>query len=195
MSGVRFIALTGGPGGGKTTLIEELGNDSNYASHLLFLPESIFVAGSMGISPQEKQFQRIMVQTQFGLEDSLTQAENQDNKRLVLCHRGSLDPLAYWLARGWDENEFFTFTGTHREDHLLRYVAVIHLVTAADGAQHAYKRWPEAHRIEQPQDAINLDRLLGKIWQGHPRYYRLDNRGISWDEKSRKAKEIIQQFL
>jgi len=49
--------------------------------------------------------------------------------RLVLCHRGSLDPLAYWLAYGWTEGWFFACTVTTRQEHYSRYDAVIHLVT------------------------------------------------------------------
>jgi hypothetical protein len=51
-----------------------------------------------------------------------------------ICHRGALDPLAHWLDRGWAEDAFFEYTRTAREAHYARDQAVIHLVTAADGA-------------------------------------------------------------
>lgn len=186
-----FIILTGGPGGGKSTLMEELRREGRF----LFLPEAIFTVGGVGIPPSQKQFQRLMVRAQWGLEDALTQTLLPDDDRLVLCHRGSLDPLAYWLTRGWEEEEFFSFTCTHREEHYQRYAVVIHLVTAADGAAHAYKRYPEAHRPETVEESIRLDRLLGQVWQGHPRYYRMDNIGVTWEEKSSKAKQIIRGLM
>jgi hypothetical protein len=96
---------------------------------------------------------------------------------------------------GWPEEEFFTFTGTKREDHYRRYTAVIHLVTAADGAPAYYARWPDAHRPEQIEDAIRLDRLLHQVWRDHPRYYRLDNQGWDWTAKSEKAQEILSRLL
>jgi hypothetical protein len=69
---------------------------------------------------------------------------------------------------------------------------VLHLITAAD--EH-YACWPEAHRPETPDESIKLDRLLEKAWHYHPYYYYLDNNGVSWEQKSRKANDIIQQFL
>jgi predicted ATPase len=194
MSPSPLIVLTGGPGGGKTTLINELSRDPAWVDRFAALPEAIFTLRHSNISPKEKLFQRAMVQMQWAMEDGLSRVLEEDG-RIILCHRGSLDPLAYWLMRGWEEEEFFLFTGMRREEHFQRYTAVIHLVTAADGAEHAYERWPDAHRPETMEESIRLDHLLGKIWQNHPHYYQLDNHGISWEEKSMKAKEIIQRLL
>jgi len=191
MSIFPMLVLTGGPCGGKTTLVEELRHDRRF----LFLPEAILAVGRVGISPLQKQFQRLMVRAQWGLEDALFQTLEPEDGRLVLCHRGSLDPLAYWMARGWEEEEFFSFTCTNREEHYRRYTAVLHLVTAADGAAHAYKRYPEAHRPETADESIRLDRLLAQVWQDHPNYYRLDNAGVTWNDKSIQARHFIEHFL
>ena len=104
----------------------------------------------VGLSPRGKLFQRVMVHLQIALEDGLNRALGPNDSRAILCHRGSLDPLAYWLDRGWQEDEFFTFTGTTLEMHYQRYAVVLHLVTAADGAAEYYKRWPDAHRRRHP---------------------------------------------
>lgn len=149
----------------------------------------------IGISPTKKTFQRIMVNLQLALEDGLHKGLVNDENRVILCHRGSLDPLAYWLDRGWEAVEFFIFTKTTKEDHYRRYTAVIHLVTAADGAIGAYKRWPDAHRPETPEEAIQLDRLLYYVWHDHPNYYRIDNQGKNWDTKSREAHRLLRQIL
>jgi hypothetical protein len=190
-----FIVLTGGPGGGKSTLIEELSHDPTSIGRFAALPETILTMGNVNISPQEKLFQRVVVQMQIAMEDGLVRALEPDDRRTILCNRGSLDPLAYWLERGWLEEEFFKFTRTTRAEHYQRYTAVIHLVTAADGAEQAYRHWPDAHRHETAEQSILLDNLLGKVWQDHPRYYCLDNNGISWYEKSEKAKDIIRMYL
>jgi hypothetical protein len=190
-----LIALTGGPGGGKTTLIQEFSGDPAWAGKVASLPEAISLMGGIGISPGERLFQRLMVHIQMGLEDGLVRALGAGQDRLVLCHRGSLDPLAYWLDRGWAEDEFFAFTGTSRAEHYQRYAAIIQLVTAADGAQQAYRFWPEAHRSETPEDAIRLDRLLQRIWGEHPAYYRIDNEGKDWTAKSDQARQIIEAVV
>ena len=190
-----FVALTGGPGGGKTALVQELARDPAWWGRFLALPEAILVVGRVGVSAGEVLFQRLMVEVQRALEDAVERALGAADRRLILCHRGTLDPLAYWLDRGWSEPEFYAFTGTSREDHYGRYAAVIHLVTAADGAAAHYSRWPDAHRPEQIEDAVRLDRLLERIWRVHPRYYRLDNQGRDWASKSAEARDILSSLL
>ena len=190
-----MVALTGGPGGGKTTLVEELAVDSHWRGRFAALPEAIFLMHDVGISARERLFQRVMVHLQLALEDGLARALDPWDSRLILCHRGSLDPLAYWLNRGWPEGEFFAYTGTRREEHYARYTAVIHLVTAADGAVEHYKKYPEAHRPETPQQAIEIDRLLEQAWCQHPRYYRIGNEGRDWPAKAQQARQILEGLV
>ncbi len=195
MTTCPLIALTGGPGGGKSTLIEALLHDPAWEGRLAALPEAIFTLRHAGVSSRQPLFQRLMVCMQIALEDGLQRALMDEAPRLILCHRGSLDPLAYWLAHGWPEQEFFRCTGMSRPEHYQRYAAVIHLVTAADGALPAYRRWPEAHRPETPEQAIRLDGLLQDAWQGHPQYYRIDNQGKAWDAKMAEACAALRGFL
>jgi hypothetical protein len=130
----------------------------------------------------------------MGLEDALDRALGEKDSRPIICHRGSLDPLSFWLQRGWSRQEFFEFTGTSLDDHYRRYAGVIHLVSAADGAPAAYSRWPAAHRPEEAEEAIRLDRWLQQAWSGHPGYFRLDNDGRSWEAKSEEARDILAQL-
>ncbi len=135
-----------------------------------------------------------MLHMQLAMEDGLVRVFEPHDCRLVLCHRGALDPLAYWLDRGWAEGEFYEYTGTNREALYRRYTAVLHLVTAADGAAEHYTRWPDAHRPEKPEDAVRLDRLLQYAWGDHPAYYRLDNEGRDWPAKFQAAGAILERF-
>ncbi len=189
------IVLTGGPCGGKSQLIKELQRDPDWSSQIATLPEAIYIVRQAGFSPEEQIFQRVMVYLQRAVEDALTDALSDSGIRAILCHRGSLDPLAYWLDRGWSQKDFFSFTRTKIEDHYCRYTAVIHLVTAADGAASFYTRWPEADRHENMEDAIRLDRFLQQAWSGHPAYYRLDNQNCDWSAKSQAARTILNILL
>ena len=195
MSRRAVIVLTGGPGGGKSTLLEELRHDPVWSGQFAALPEAIFMMRHVGISPRVRLFQRVMVHLQIALEDGLDQALGSGDPRPIFCHRGSLDPLAYWTDRGWPEEVFFKYTETTQEQHYRRYNAVIHLVTAADGAEEHYARWPEAHRPEQIVDAIRLDGLLHRVWRDHPCYHRIDNVGKSWKGKAEKARGILSDLL
>lgn len=195
MTKCSLIALTGGPGGGKSTLIEELHQDPAWSDRIAVLPEAITLVQQVGVSPREPLFQRVMVHLQMALEDGLERALGKGQPRAILCHRGSLDPLAYWLDRGWSRDAFFELTGTYLEEHYQRYTAVIHLVTAADGASSHYAHWPVAHRHEEIEDAVRLDHLLHKVWCGHPKYYRLDNEGRDWEAKLREALAILADLF
>jgi tRNA (adenine37-N6)-methyltransferase len=186
-----IIALTGGPGGGKSSLIEDLRNDPDWAGCFVTLPEAVQYARFLGISPGEKLFQRSIVHLQIGLEDGLGHALGEADPRPILCHRGSLDPIAFWRQRGWDPDEFYTLVGLSRQEHYQRYTGVIHLVTAADGVPSEYTRWPHAHRPEEASQAIQLDRWLAEAWGDHPHYYRLDNLNQDWASKSQAARAIM----
>jgi tRNA (Thr-GGU) A37 N-methylase len=190
-----IIVLTGGPGGGKSTLIEDLRLNPKWVGRFMALPEAIQYAGCINISPREKIFQRAVVNLQISLEDGLKRTLGPGDQRIILCHRGSLDTLAFWLHLGWSEEEYFEFTGLSRSEHYHRYAAVIHLVTAADGVPCEYTCWPQAHRPEEPDEAIQLDRWLEQAWGDHPHYYRLDNTGRDWQAKSHAARELLESIM
>ena len=190
-----MVVLTGGPGGGKSSLIEDLRHDPRWAGRFVCLPEATHYARFVNISPDERLFQRLAVHLQVALEDGLDRALGPEDLRPIICHRGSLDPLAFWRQRGWPEHEFFQFTATTREAHYARYAAVLHLVTAADGVPREYTRWPLAHRPEEPDEAIRLDRWLAEAWGRHPAYVRLDNAGRDWTAKSGEARRVLSALL
>lgn len=51
-----------------------------------------------------------------------------------------------------------------------RYEAVIHLVTAAQGAEEFYTNSNNEARYEGMEDAKNLDQKLVNAWVGHPHF-------------------------
>jgi len=134
-----------------------------------------------------------MVSVQMALEDGVKDAAGSEKTGLLLCERGSLDPLAYWLYNGWPEHEFFTFTETGSGEHYRRYAAVIHLVTVADGASDFYRFRPRAPRRETPEQAVRIDGLLERVWGDHPGYVRVDNREKGWEEKAGEVRRILCQ--
>ncbi len=187
------IVLTGGPGGGKTTLMHELHVQDPHAKRWLFVPEAAPLLFQAGLNGRDKHFQRVVVHLQMALEQIC--AETANPGQVLVCHRGTLDPLAYWLRNGWNETEFFVFTGMGREEHLRRYVGVVHLQTAAIGAEAYYRSWPHAHRPETIVQAAEIDRLCGYAWKRHPQYVLIENSGRTWTEKMRLADEAINNWF
>jgi hypothetical protein len=159
----------------------------------LLVPEAAPLLFGAGLSAGEMAFQAAVVRLQTVLEDTCATAALPG--QVLLCHRGTLDALAYWLHRGWGESEFFRTTATSRAEHLRRYDGVIHLQTAAVGAREHYRRWPDAHRPETPEEAAEIDRLCALAWEGHPRYVRIENAGRDWPNKVRAARDVLAAWL
>jgi len=67
-----------------------------------------------------------------------------------------------------------------------RYDAVIHMVTAAEGAEEFYDYGNEA-RFEDIQGARDRDKRLREAYLGHHRYYIVDNSHKNFGEKLSKT--------
>jgi len=190
---VKIIVLTGGPGGGKSSFLRDVQNDTTLAESIVILPEAIQAALGSSIGSRDPLFQRLVVQVQKGLEWAV--AEILGDREVILTHRGTLDPLAFCLSLGWTEERFWQITGLRLEEEYQRYYAVIHLVSTAIGASQFYRYRPEEHRPETPQEAAVLDEHLARIWGGHPRYIRIPNDSLDWASKSQMARNALHQLL
>lgn len=157
------VAITGGPSGGKTTLIEALKKELGQRCAIVPEAASILYRGGF---PRYKDpqtvihAQKAIYATQFELEAMISYVSQ---KSLIVCDRGSLDSAAYWpTSLGSD---FFTSMDTTKEKELARYDWVIHLDTAAaddyDGSNPI--------RTETYQEAWDLNTRIKNAWEGHPR--------------------------
>jgi len=188
----KIITLTGGPCGGKTTLINELCNNPLYKNIFVPIPEAVFYVLQTQTSPKEKTFQKLMVEVQSAMENALDKCLEPD--KIFICHRGTLDPLAYWLENGWNNDAFFTFTKTSIQEHYNRYYAVIHLQTSAVNAKDDYRFYPNAPRHENAEQASKIDALLAKAWKGHSNYNFIESRA-TWEPKRDKFYNVISALL
>jgi predicted ATPase len=159
---VRLIAVTGGPGAGKTALLEVARR--HYCPHVVVLPESATIVYGGGFPRREAAAMRRHAQLAIlHVQDQLERTELESGRAaLVLCDRSLVDGLAYWPD---DEASYLRELHTTRAELLERYDAVLHLRPPRAG--HGYDHENRV-RIESAREAALLDRKIESIYEGHP---------------------------
>ena len=76
-----------------------------------------------------------------------------------------------------------------------RYDAVIHMVSAADGAESFYETVTNEDRYNTAEEARVVDKRLREAYMGHHRWFMIDNPGVQFDQKVAKTKETIYHIL
>src|SRR5262249_40499822 len=104
---------------------------------------------------------------------------------VLICDRGVMDGKAYVAAALW---EALLGELGHDEARLRdgRYDAVVHLVTAADGAEKYYGNDNNPGRYEDVEGARAVERWLREAWSGHGRHTIVDT-STDFDEKMRRV--------
>lgn len=183
--GCRLIVLTGGPGAGKTAILEIIRR--SLCSGVAILPEAASILFGGGFWRRSsvagrKAAQRAIFHVQREQERMILE---EGEVPFALCDRGTLDGLAYWPD---DEASFWRDLETGREAELARYDAVIHLrtPTAENGYNHQ-----NPLRTEDADRAHEIDERILRIWEGHPNR-RIVESTEDFLIKARVTLELIQ---
>lgn len=158
----RRVAITGGPGAGKTAVLEFV--QRFLCEHVVVLPEAAGILYGGGFPRRESPGARRAAQLAiYHVQVQLERLAMSDGSpALVLCDRGVLDGTAYWPG---DLNDFFREARTTRSEALARYDTVIHLRTPHDGGGYNHRN---PLRVESAAEALALDARLLDAWEGHP---------------------------
>lgn len=181
----RLVVLTGGPGAGKTAVLELV--KKSFCKHIRILPEAasiLFLGGfTRGETLSTKQgIQRAI----FHVQRQLEQIAIEDRKgAVILCDRGSLDGLAYWPGT---EQSFFSELGTSLEKEYGRYSAVIHM--RSPSAENGYN-FENPARTESATEAAAIDEKIAKIWRKHPNYFEIQSE-TDFIKKAQNAVEKVK---
>ncbi len=181
----RLVVLTGGPGGGKTAVLEVI--RKNFCEHVAVLPEAASILFGGGF-PRSSSFeglrsaQRAIARVQIEME-RLHVAEGRC--AVALCDRGTVDGLAYWPG---DPADFWRDLGTSREEELRRYSAVIHLRVPPDGQGYGHSN---PLRIENAEQAAAIDARIAGAWRGHAHITEIGS-SPEFLDKLRRAVDAIR---
>lgn len=162
----RRIVLTGGPGAGKTAVLELI--RQAFCQHVKVLPEAAGIVFGGGFPRGAEAEQRRAAQRAiFYVERELEIAADAENKAVIICDRGTVDGGAYWPG----PDDFWADLGTTLQEQLRRYDAVIHLRVPAP--ESGYNR-SNPLRIETALEAARIDERIARLWHGHPRRFAVE---------------------
>ena len=205
MPEIKKIVLTGGPCAGKTTALVRIAEYfSGFGYKVFTVPEVPTIYSTAGwnyLTPNRDlyyQGERAILETQLALEDQFMRlAEVCTRPVLVVCDRGTMDISAYIKPEEW--KEITAMCGTNSNELLERYDAVLHLVSAADGAEQYYTTATNSTRYEQANEeglriARELDKKIIMAWTSPP-HLRVINNHEEFDAKLNRVLTEISKVV
>ena len=208
---IARIAVDGGPCSGKSTGLAHIVRKLADIGIIAFVvPEAATLLIQSGVAPWTvglESFQRAVARLQIQNEEvwtteALAHEKRTGKKCVLLCDRGLVGAAAYLPGDRPLEslNTIFGEFGLDMEKARTRYVGVIHLVTAADGAEEYYTLANNQARTETPEQARALDKRTMAAWLGHPHLAvipNVDRAGakISFEKKIYRASDEVFRIL
>lgn len=192
---------------GKTTGITELATTlRNLGYNVIVVPEAASLIFSSGATieienytvTEAVEFQKNLMEVQIALENRFVRLakirKDPEIKSAVIFDRGLLDGSAYIDSEQWEA--VMDEVGLTENDMFKRYDIVIHMVTAADGADKYYQLENNEARTEGKKLAIDVDRKLQRAYASHPNHIVIGNYDVSsFEEKIKMVENYILQTL
>lgn len=200
------VCFTGGPCGGKSEsercvvdYATELGIPTIFvpevATHLI-LEKEMRPGQNISIINFQKMVLRLTVRW---YREALEKAQRRtEEKALIVFDRGVFDSLAYM-----EPDLFYQVLdelGVNSTDVLHNwYDMVIHMVTAADGAEEFYTLQNNSARSESPEQARELDKKTRQAWDGVTRKHVITNvmggRRLTFEEKIGRSLTALSDVI
>ena len=197
---MKKIVLTGGPCAGKTTaLVKIMEHFSSIGYKVFVIPElpTLFLQAGMDYLTDNKDLfyegEKATLEMQIALEDKFLQmAKSVKQPVLIVCDRGTMDISAYMNPVLW--NQIISDAKMNNEMLRSRYDAVLHLVSAADGAEQFYTTATNNKRTEGIELARILDKKVIQAWSEHP-HLRVINNHEDFETKLERVLQEISDVL
>jgi predicted ATPase len=194
---VYKVVLTGGPCAGKTTTLSRLGTFFESLGWKVYMvPETatLLLGGGVKFSEltpeQAMLFQQQILATLLEVERTFDLLAECDSRNvLIVCDRGSMDPFAFCSKSEWQEMlDYVKSNPVELRDN--RYDQVVHMVTAASGAESFYQLDNNSTRSEGFELARERDTKAAESWVGHPYFDIVDN-STGFEEKIHRVIEKV----
>ena len=203
---IHRVVFTGGPCAGKTTSINRIKTFfENIGWKVLCVPETATVLLSTGVyfydlkGESKMIFQENLLKTMLQIEDTINEtakhylnAKNQNC--LVIYDRGAMDPVAYMSPDDWEELKARNPTWNEVDLRDNRYDQIIHMITAANGAEQFYTLENNVTRTESIELAREIDEKCAKAWIGHPILDCIDNCGLFEVKVARTLQMVCERI-
>lgn len=186
-NGIDLIVITGGPGAGKTAVLEFA--RKIFCEHVVVFPEAASILFHGGFWRLESVSAKKAAQRAiYHVQDEMEKMVREEKRwRLGLCDRGVLDGLAYWPGT---EDEYFEELKTSMQAEFTRYKAVIQLHTPSLYMGYNYQN---PVRTETPEQALRIDHKIHEIWKQHPNYFEV-NSEIVFGDKLNQVLSLLTRF-
>jgi thymidylate kinase len=195
---LTFLVLYSGPCGGKSSALKHFSETlRNDGYHIYTSPEvpTIMIGGGCvypgenGDREQLLAFEENLINLQYTVENVYANVASSTGKpSVVIYDRGLMDPKAYMSEEVW--NEVLKRGNWKEDDFLKEYDLVIHLTTAAKGAEQFYTLGNNHARTESIDQARALDDRILEAWKHHPKRFIIDN-STDFNGKIEKVTEIV----
>lgn len=198
---ITRIALTGGPCAGKTTALAKIIERFSDLGYLVYaLPETptLFSNASINFATPDRHYfyniEKAVLKFQIQMEDTfLALAREAKQPVIIIADRGTKDISAYMEPTIWQAMlDELGLSEVKLRD--ARYDAVIHMVTAAIGAEEFYTTENNSARHETVEEARELDNRILKAWTGHPELHIVEN-NLDFDLKIKRTLQVISSIL
>lgn len=197
---IKMIAITGGPCGGKSTFLAKVHEWlQSYGIQAIVISETATELINSGISPNligmdlfEEELMRYQITRERFYWLMAEKINNDKCPVVILCDRGILDCAAYV-----ERSIFIEISrrlGYSIRDFMGRYKMVVHLTTAAIGAEEFYTLENNKARKETVLEAKELDGRTQQAWLGHPHHVIIDSQS-GFDEKMLRALQSLARVL
>ena len=184
----RLIVITGGPGAGKTAVLEMA--KKVLCEQVVILPEAasiIFNGGfwRMATPSGRRAAQGAIFHVQAEMENLVI---GEEKWSVGLCDRGTLDGLAYWSD---SFESFWKMSGSQIEREYEKYSAVIHLRSPTDLLGYNQRN---PLRIETATQAKEIDEKIAQAWARHPNYEAIGS-SENFLTKADAAMKLISKYI